>query len=538
MNKLQKYKYVSLCLISISLIITSGCIEIKDSACHKNSLWVLTEQSNSDGMNLQAEIIAERIEEEKPGLTVILEILPTEQGEREIRLKQLRTKIMSGDGPDIYLLPTGSELIFDEPERDKNIPITPLFSDVQQSMRNGVFLDIAELYDSNIATKRYSLNQAIMDAGVINEKRYLLPLRYDVPVIYTRPDLCAEYNLTESLFHSDFLTVAQTILSSDDAENIAIGLKFPENLEILGRLLDYEQGKVLLTEQNLADYMQLYQLRNSIAAKSTLGFYEKWEYLRRPYFFTGGNYSDEMWDFYNEVAWPQTGQFHHECFNLLSEYTMQNYHWISCDLPLYTGYLSDVLETIGVSRLTGRDVQIYPLRSMDGSVQAEIAYWGAVGSGCENPDLAFDFLSRFLEIEFQGDIYRPRANREGAYWTWDSEPQAMRQVEDSLPVRVKDCVPYLWDNLQYQIKMSINSSIKETLIKVKTIQRETVENEQIPALDWEIDCVYFPIILDPDKTMEYAMNCLNHEDGTPTDVDIDGLAKDILRYLWWHLAEG
>lgn len=535
----MKKKISVVTLLSLSLALMIQCLVFCEPISQETSeLWVVTETSNSDGMNLQAEIIAERMEEENPGLSVILEILPIEKDEREIRLKQLRTKIMSGDGPDVYLLPTGGELISDEPERDQNIPIVPLFSDVQQAMRNGIFRDISELFASSIAIKSCSLNQDIMDAGVINGKRYVLPLRYDVPVIYTCPNICAEYNLTETLFLSDFLTVAQTILSSDNAEHIAVGLKFPENLEILGRLLDYEHGKVLLTEQNLADYMQLYQFRHVIGTKATQEFYEKWEYLRRPYSFTGGNYSDEMWDFYNEVAWPQTGQFHHECFNLLSEYTMENYHWLSCDLPLYTGYLSDVLETIGVSRLTDRDVQIYPLRSLDGSIQAEIAYWGAIGSSCEDPTLAFEYLCRFLDIEFQGDIYRPRGNREGAYWTWDSEPQAKRQVEDSLPVRVKDCVPYLWDNLQYQIKTSMNSSIKETLIKIKTIQRENVEKEHIPALNWEIDYVYFPIIMSQDTTMEYAMNSLNHEDGTPTDADIDELAREVYQDLWWHLAEG
>ena len=64
-------------------------------------------------MNLQAEMIAERMEKEYPGLSVRLDILPTDPQEREITLKQLRTKIMSGNGPDVYLLPTGNQLTVD-----------------------------------------------------------------------------------------------------------------------------------------------------------------------------------------------------------------------------------------------------------------------------------------------------------------------------------------------------------------------------------------------------------------------------------------
>lgn len=207
-------------------------------------------------------------------------------------------------------------------------------------------------------------------------------------------------------------------------------------------------------------------------------------------------------------------------------------------MPLYTGYLSDVLETIGVTRITGQDVDIYPLRTLDGSVQASVAYWGAVGSSCENPTLAYDFLRQFLEEEFQWDIYRPRVDKSVPYWKREHDPQFMKQVEDSLPVRTEGCVEYLWDNLQYQVELSYTSWVPETIRNVKTIQQEVVTSEDVPALDWKIDHVSFPLGQEYEETLEYAMSLLNEKDGTPADVDIDELAKEVWQNLWWHLAEG
>ena len=207
-------------------------------------------------------------------------------------------------------------------------------------------------------------------------------------------------------------------------------------------------------------------------------------------------------------------------------------------MPLYVGYLSDVLETIGVTRITGQQVEIYPIRANDGSIQASIAYWGAVGSSCSTPELAYDFLRQFLNEEFQWDIYRPRVNNDVPYWLLETDPQFDRMVEDSLPVRTEGCVEYLWDNLQYQVEMSYTTWVRETRTNVGTIQSSFVTSEDVPALNWKIDHVYFPVSLPEEESLEYAMGILNSEDGTPMDVDIDELAAKIHQNLWWHMAEG
>ena len=202
---MRRGKRTFLGILAILLCILSGCGSLGAAgAREQTSLWVLTEQSTRDGMNLQAEIIAERMEKENPGLTVQLDILPTDPQEREIRLKRLRTKIMAGDGPDVYLLPTGNRLLLDDDdERAANIStsalaVEPLFSDIEQAMRVGLFADTEPYYSQDDALPKEGFQRQVMAAGCVSGKRLILPLRFDIPLLLTIPeyfDRCAEYRL-------------------------------------------------------------------------------------------------------------------------------------------------------------------------------------------------------------------------------------------------------------------------------------------------------------------------------------------------------
>lgn len=83
-----EYRKTLALTLLVCLLALTGCSrnpsgQEKDAAV----LWVVTEQSCSDGMNLQAKIIAERMEEAYDNLTIQLDILPTDAQEREIELK-------------------------------------------------------------------------------------------------------------------------------------------------------------------------------------------------------------------------------------------------------------------------------------------------------------------------------------------------------------------------------------------------------------------------------------------------------------------
>ncbi|EJW94154.1 hypothetical protein EVA_17738, partial [gut metagenome] len=99
------------------------------------------------------------------------------------------------------------------------------------------------------------------------------------------------------------------------------------------------------------------------------------------------------------------------------------------------------------------------------------------------------------------------------------------------------CAP-LWENFGYQITDFNQSTVNLVVnVKAKAAGYMAMTQQDMPALDWPIDSVCFPISLAPEEDLKYAMAQLNAPDGTPTDADIDQLSDTILRALWWHAAQ-
>ena len=64
------FRKITVFLLVLCLLSGLDSCGMKQTDENTSSLWVVTEASCSDGMNLQAEMIAERMEKEHPGLTV------------------------------------------------------------------------------------------------------------------------------------------------------------------------------------------------------------------------------------------------------------------------------------------------------------------------------------------------------------------------------------------------------------------------------------------------------------------------------------
>ena len=226
-------------------------------------------------------------------------------------------------------------------------------------------------------------------------------------------------------------------------------------------------------------------------------------------------------------------------FNLTEVYLLSNFHWLTEEIPFFTGSLSAFFDTAYVSKYTGTDFRMYPLRTPDGGVQAQVTYWGAVGSTTADPELAYEFLRQFLTEDYQWDVVRHRIYNMGRpYWEWSYPVQKHGLVEDSWPVRTLGSVAPLWKNFGYQITDFNQSTVDLVVnVKAKAAGYMTMTQQDMPALDWPIDSVCFPISLAPEEDLKYAMAQLNAPDGTPTDADIDQLTDTILRALWWHAAQ-
>ena len=537
----MRRKNLVLLLLVFSLLGLCGCGAKEPEG---EVLWVVTEASNSDGMNLQAEIIAQRMEEKYDNLTIQLDILPTDAKDREVLLKQLRTQIMAGKGPDVYLLPTGSVLTTDFLTQAKTIrgtmriPVEPLFSDVVQIMRDGYFLDIQSYYENDQTLNTGALKKEIMDAGVMEGRRYVLPLRFDIPVALTAPKQWGSFGLSRELLDSGAMNLTKVLLSQENGAAVSASIQLPTDLSFLPRLLDYENETVLITPQEIADYMQLYQAWKAVFSGAEAELRKTW------WDFILGQMTPSFRDFYLTMYSPEQIVTGIEEFNDIHNYICDDMYWNTAGLPLYTSLLSDTLETVGMAKVEEAigdaelEIQMLPLRTANGTLAANISYWGAVGCNSKDPALAYEFLREFLTEEFQWDIYRPRARKNAASNKNVTEVQCRGQVEDSWPVRTVGSVSHLWNTVQYQVLTAGNSFRRESFSISRRIQLIELNDSDLPALSWPIDEVRFPISLKKEESIEYALSLLNEEDGTPTDADIDALAEQVYQNLRYHLAEG
>ena len=525
----------------------AGCSDVSTSIQKDTVLWVVTEASCSDGMNLQAEMIAERMEKEHPGLTVRLDILPTDPQKREITLKQLRTKIMAGNGPDVFLLPTGNTITTDYATANRHArgttqtQLEPLFQDVVQAMRGGLFRDIQPFYLADATLDKQPLKTEVMEAGVINGRRYVLPLRFDIPIVYTDRELWDSRGLNMDSLDTGFQPMFDSLL--DTADNAA-GLFLPDDMSLLPEPFDYENEQVAVSVNRITDYLRIYQAWKSISPAAAQRLADAWaqnwmdiiDEKMRSLFEVQPELREKIYLVTLDIA----------DFNDIENYICFDANWSAAGLPVYICSLAGSLESAAVAKLAQtvdgsmRSLEMYPLRTMDGNISASVTYYGAVGAGSENSELAYAFLRQFLCEEFQWDIYRPRSKKSILVSGTPSEPevQVRGQVENSWPVRTVGSVPYLWDTVQYQVK-GVAYSFREASSHIsRQFQAMELTDADIPALSWDIDEVRFPVTISGTDSLEYALSQLNEPDGTPTDADIDALAQQVYQGLWWHLAGG
>lgn len=520
----------------LSLCLLLGCAA-QEAAAEEKTLWVVTEQSMSDGMRYQANEIAKAFMDAHPDMTVQLDILPVDADQRELYLYQLRTEILSGGGPDVYLLPTGSTLYRDvNYGRVMEYEIEPLFPDVQLAMVNGLFTDVSAYYDQDSALHTEALNAAVMDAGVLDGRRYVLPIRYNLPVLLANPEAI---EVREDLCLED---LAELAVETQDTM-LAVSLQMPDDLSCFAQVFDYEAGEVLLTQEELVRYFTLYQQIHAMTPAAIRAMGEAtFETLYQ-------DYPEEFRPALEE--WLETYPYQNNYYCEVPYFTSHRTYWRTDGFPVYTGDLIDTLHAVAVDKYLEVQSIYQPLRTARGTVTATVTYFGAVGAGCGDPALAYEFLRAFLDEDAQWEILRPRANYENCRFLWElpPEPQNRGFIENSWPVRTQGSVYYLWDTLEYQmlgagfLRGGTGTrgpyDIKQTTKQVYAFcNRLPMGEEDMPLLFTDIDEVRFPVHLSQAESMAQALQQLNEEDGTPTDVDIEALAAQLHQNLWWHLAEG
>ena len=430
------------------------------------TLWILTEKTTADGMNGESQRIAVDFAAAHPGLTVDLEILPANKEERAEALGVIREKMETGNGPDVFLLPARNVLVLDEPQQYTYQRIEPLFSNVDMAMRQGEFMELTPYWGKDPE----GLNETVMNAGKVGQQRYVIPLRYNLPVIYSFDEDVQEAGMDPKDFDQPIEKIMETAIASGNPY-LACAAEY-RSLNGLGQILNYDAGKVLITREELVNFLTSFR---------------------------------EL----EEVIGDQLG---HRNRPWLMEYTsgmMEPY-------PAKLLQLDGALTFAAISHIENRPLSMHPVRDVNGEITASVSYYGALGKSCRNPELAAEFLKNVLSEESQFEKYR------GA----DGEPCYPGLLEQSFPVRTDGAVPALWVSLQ---RRDLHSVGPEGMAPIESLQALTLSQEDLPVANIPIDHVIFG--LKDGSTFDSYWYLLSSSNPDRDSVNLIDLADTIMKAL-------
>ena len=426
----------------------------------KPELWIVYGADSQTGYPpvSRFEHIVEQFALEYPDVNIRLESVPQD----EESLQRLRLQIEEGNIPDVIVMSRNSALI----------------TDPYQAMQNGLFMDISEYYDADTELAKEELNPTIMDAGLYDGCRYIFPYSYDFPVAYV--DVAQFESLGGSLdmFDSGIMQLYENLFATENPKLIwGASLSYPSqrlhSFNCLPELLDYENLEVLITADELAQFLKAVQTARAAQHFDT-------EELPSPNFMTKPRL--------DEIKYNGTWM----------DYT-----------SMYIGVMPEHVTNVGFTKMSGIEIQAVPVTAADGDLVADVLYYGAVGAGCEEPELAYAFL-RTISMVSQNFTTRSLMS-----FGW--------------PVRIADSAA----------NMANDSHSAFTEFKYFYIDSPFPEitNDDIPFLDAEIDRVQFYTSLEGD--LSNIIDTLNDPNtGAPTDVDIDAVAASFIEELERHLYEG
>ena len=475
-----------LALVLIILMTLPGCKE--DGPV---TLRIVTESINTstdDWANVRLEqqlsktILAYK--ESHENVKFVIEKIPYEGSERTNVLERLRAELMSGKGPDILLLPGNCLMLGRQGELKES-----LILDVNQAMRNGLFADISEYYDADTELGKESLNTTVMDAGVVDGARYVLPLRYDFPVAYVSTERFEKTGLSRDIFDGGILDFMNAAIEAED--KTAISMFFNSNEQIfenlLPRAVDYDGQQIQLTKEQLSGFCDTY-----------FKYFEKC--------FRNEDTSEQSNPGRTDLVQVSEngGPFHYTSW-LYSE------HWMGIE-PL-----DRAIRVKALGQFAGVDVEMYPIRAADGKLVADVTYYGAVSAGCENMDEAYDFLRQMLLEDFQWEQ------------STDADSCYVEFGAPGWPVRTKGSVNPLATGLRNQMYFTREYfPLKNALYDIT--------DQDLPILNAQIDEVCFPIGWHKNCQDETVWMYWQEQQGKAT-ANADALAEQWLKNLEWHLAE-
>ena len=205
--------------------------------------------------------------EDTAGITdFVIEIIPGSGAERANMLDRIRTEIMSGEGPDVFIIRNAGGEWF---EKEGEL----LFQMPEKAMELGYFLPLDDYIENAKFADWDMFTPEVMAAGSNREGQQIVPISYALPaVMYRASDfehIPSDMTWSEML-NSEELYEAAALLG--DCYEIRGFKDYPIDY-ILGRLADFEKDELLFTEEELMKHvteiceLTTYSVQNQLSTK-------------------------------------------------------------------------------------------------------------------------------------------------------------------------------------------------------------------------------------------------------------------------------
>lgn len=248
---------VGVAILLISFLL--GCLLLADGRDQSSPLRVLVDieyqgLGGRSRLDLVMENLAFSLKESAGFEDVEFEFLPIEGAEREAELDRLRTEIMAGGGPDVYIIRSDGV--------ESALPTeTAVFQMPEKAMELGMFLPLDEYIENAQFAEWNKFTSTLLDAGRNEEGLQLIPITYYVrSVLYPVNEF--EHIPSKTMTWNEMLNNAELF---DTAAMLGDGMQLEFNeypvidfhLDyILGSLADYQEEKLLFTEEELQQHVE------------------------------------------------------------------------------------------------------------------------------------------------------------------------------------------------------------------------------------------------------------------------------------------
>lgn len=230
---------VSLICVGVMMIGIAGCGQEKKSGENK-TLQVVT-----DGRLYNTVCYAERFfEGSQEGMEVNVQRLPDDPQKRETEIQKLRTAIMAGKGPDVFLM---------APEIESTVEdFMQLFENPYQTMQSGALASLDKYMEKDEYWEEGTYQKAFLKAGQYNGRQYIIPLSVYYEVYLRTEDM--EEMTGDTL--DEWLDQAEI---SDDSRVKS----FADDFACMGArwiqpAADYEEGEVLFDQSKWNSFAEKY----------------------------------------------------------------------------------------------------------------------------------------------------------------------------------------------------------------------------------------------------------------------------------------